>query len=242
MKPEYADTRFHFLPKGKPAAFWVITAWNPKGMDADEGDNIGADNALRQLLAKRKLLHFRVIGTSSDEQHAEPGWGVVCEEATAIALGNAFKQEAVFRFTSREITLVPCRGTQRVVLGKPRDRILDPRDMRLFTLYVGSPNNRARLGAQEYFGICVRVGAQFPGFTTQRADGCFNSLFEDTLLIHVATREARKVLAVAHELRVFLNQQGVGILHNGIYQRVRSWTDDGMILESFGLTAGPTKI
>jgi hypothetical protein len=35
-----------------------------------------------------------------------------------------------------------------------------------------------------------RVGAVFPGFTLQHAQGCFQSSFEDTLMIHIATREA----------------------------------------------------
>jgi hypothetical protein len=32
---------------------------------------------------------------------------------------------------------------------------------------------------------------------------------------------------------------GIGITHNGIQQRVRDWTDNGLILQSFGIAASP---
>ncbi len=120
-------------------------------------------------------------------------------------------------------------------LENPATRIRDPREVRHFTLFVGSPAGRNRLDPLEYAGVCTRVGALFPGFTIQRADGCSQSRFEDTLLIHIATREPQKILEVVHTLRGFLNQDGIGISHNGIYQRVRDWSDDTLILESFNL-------
>ena len=109
--------------------------------------------------------------------------------------------------------------------------------MRQFTLSVGSPGDRGKIHPLEYAGVCTRVGALFSGFTIQRAEGCFESRFEETLLIHIATREPQKVLTLAHDLRCFLNQDGIGISHNGIYQRVRDWTDDGLILQSFDIAA-----
>ncbi len=33
--PAYLDTVFQYIPDGKPADFWVITACNPKGKTAD---------------------------------------------------------------------------------------------------------------------------------------------------------------------------------------------------------------
>jgi hypothetical protein len=77
----------------------------------------------------------------------------------------------------------------------------------------------------------------FPGFTIQRAEGCFRSRFEETLLIHIGTREPLQVIETAHNLRCFLKQEGIGLSHNGIYQRVREWSDDNLILQSFGFVA-----
>jgi hypothetical protein len=235
MNPTYHDTVFQFIPAGKPADFWVITAYNPKGRTADPGDNIQADARLHSEIIELGVTPFRVIGLSPDESHAEPGWGVPCDEETAIKIARRFRQDSVYHFTTRSINLVNCRTSKRQPLDHPDTRIRGPRDLRHFTLFVGSPPDRNRLDPLNYAGVCTRVGALFPGFTIQRAGGYYAHRFEDTLLIHVATREPRKVLEVAHALRCFLNQDGIGVSHNGIYQRVRDWSDDTMLLESFDL-------
>ena len=236
LNPAYHNTVFQFTANSKPADFWVITACNPKGKPADPGDNIKADARLHEDITKLKTTPFRVIGLSPDESHAEPGWGFPCDEASALEIGRRYRQQAVYHFTGARIDLVDCKTGGCQPLDDPATRIRDPRELRHFTLFVGSPSGRARLDPLEYAGVCTRIGALFSGFTIQRAEGYYQSRFEETLLIHIATREPQKVLTVAHELRCFLNQDGIGISHNGIYQRVRDWTDDGLILESFGLT------
>ncbi len=232
---KYSDTVFEYLPDGKPADFWVITAYNPDGRTADPGDNLLADSLLQAEIGESKLNAFRIIGMSRDESHAEPGWGIECDERTALDLGRRYRQEAAFHFTGRGIDLVDCKTCERQPLEEPASRIRDPRELRHFTLFLGSSPGRSHINPLEYAGVCTRVGALFPGFTIQRAEGCFQSRFEDTLTIHIATREAHHVLALAHELRGFLQQVGIGISHNGIYQRVREWTDDALVLEAFGL-------
>lgn len=236
LTPAYRDTVFEYIPTGKPEDFWVITACNPRGKPADPGDNLAADARLLADIEALKITPFRVIGLSPDETHAEPGWGVPCDEDTAIALGRRHRQQAVFHFSDGRIDIVECKTRKRQPLADPAARIRDPRDVRHFTLFIGSPPGSNRLDPLEFAGVCTRVGALFPGFTVQRAEGCFRSASEEALLIHIATREPLKVLGIAHELRRFLNQTGVGISHNGIYQRVRDWTDDGLILQSFGLS------
>ena len=235
LNPAYLSTVFEYIPAGKPDDFWVITAYNPKGKPADPGDNIAADARLLAGIESRKITPFRVTGLSPDESHAEPGWGLPCDEATAIELGRRYHQQAVYHFTGEYIDLVDCKTRQRHALENPATRIRDPRDVRHFILYVGSPAGRGSLDPLEYAGVCTRVGALFPGFTIQHGEGCFRSRFEDTLLIHIATREPLKVIEAAHSLRCFLNQDGIGISHNGIYQRVREWSDASVILGSFGL-------
>lgn len=239
MNPAYHDTVFEYIPTGKPPDFWVITAYNPDGKDADPADNIAADYRLREEIESLGLVPFRLIGRSPDSSHAEPGWGVPCDESTALEIGRRYRQEAVFHFTVGRIELVDCESGSHESLENPSSRILDPRDVRHFTLSVGSPGGRCKIDPLEYAGVCTRVGALFPGFTIQRAEGCFQSRFEETLLIHIATREPQKVLTLAHDLRCFLTQDGIGISHNGIYQRVRDWTDDELILQSFDIAASP---
>lgn len=236
FKAAYYDTVFEYIPDAKVPDFWVVTAHNPDGKTADAGGNLAADTKLHADIVALGISPFRIIGRAPDDTHAEPGWGFPCDETTAIKIGRRYQQEAVFHFTDGGIDLVNCKTRKRHPLDDPENRKLDPRNVRHFTLFVGSPPGSNRLDPLEYAGVCTRVGAVFPGFTIQRADGCFQSRFEDTLLIHIATREALKVLSVAHDLRRFLNQTGLAISHNGIYQRVRDWTDDGLILQSFGLS------
>jgi hypothetical protein len=235
LNPAYHQTVFEYIPAGKPDDFWVITAYNPKGRPADPGDNLAADARLRADLARLKITPFRIIGLSPDETHAEPGWGFPSDEVTAFEIGRRYQQEAVYHFTAGRIDLVDCKTLGRHPLENPATRIRDPREVRHFTLFVGSPAGRNRLDPLEFAGVCTRVGALFSGFTIQRADGCSQSRFEDTLLINIATREPQKILEVVHTLHGFLNQDGIGISHNGIYQRVRDWSDDSLILESFNL-------
>ena len=236
MNPAYHDTVFETIPTGDASHFWVITAYNPDGEDAPAADNLLEDSRLHAEIAEMGFTPFRIIGMSRDESHAEPGWGFPCDETTAMEIGRRYRQEAVFHFTAGRIDLVDCKTGERQSLDDPTSRIRDPRDVRHFTLSVGSPGGRGKIDPLEYAGVCTRVGALFPGFTIQRAEGCFESRFEETLLIHIATREPQKVLTLAHDLRCFLNQIGIGITHNGIQQRVRDWTDDDLILASFGIS------
>jgi hypothetical protein len=233
------DTVFEYLPSDTDPDFWVITAYNPGGRPANPGDNIGADARLRAEIRKLEIPPFRINVLSHDETHAEPGWGFPCDEATAIGIAKKFRQQAVCHFTSGRIDLVDCKTLERHPLENPATRIRNPRDLRHFTLFVGSPAGRGGLDPLEYAGVCTRIGALFSGFTIQRAGGYFQSRFEETLLIHIATREAHKVLEVAHSLRCFLNQEGIGISHHGIYQRIRDWTDDELILASLGIALPP---
>lgn len=243
MIPPVQNSLFHFVPTGKPEDVFYLSAWNPGGRSTDDGSNIHADESLRQTLAdvahpkekRRPLPHFRVLRTNRDESLAEQGWAVQCPEARAHKLAQQYKAATLWNLAADTVTATNVKSHQVIFSAALAAHFRDPRDVRLFTLFVGSPSSRNRLDPLEYAGVCTRAGALFPGFTIQNADGCFQSRFEDTALIQIATREPHKILALAHELRCFLNQDGIGIAHNGIYQRVRDWSDDSIILESFGL-------
>ncbi|MFZ9937665.1 MAG: DUF3293 domain-containing protein [Luteolibacter sp.] len=139
---KYGDTVFEYLPDDEAAEFWVVTACNPDGRTADPGDNLLADSLLQADIGKLKLNAFRIIGMSRDESHAEPGWGIECDEQTALDLGRRYNQEAVFHFTERGIDLVDCKNGKRQPLENPASRIRDPRQHRHFSLFIGSPPGR----------------------------------------------------------------------------------------------------
>jgi hypothetical protein len=235
MNPAYHKPVFEYIPTEKPADFWVITAYNPDGKDANPADNIAADSNLREEIVSLGLVPFRVIGRSADSSHAEPGWGFPCDEATALRLGRQFRQDAVFHFTAGEIWLIGCRHSVRQTLASPAGRIHDPRDTRHFSLFVGLPPDSETVDDETLAGIRSSIGARFDGFTLQKAEGSFRSRIEETVVIHIATRDPREVIELARDLRLLLNQEGIGLSHNGIYQRVREWSDDDLILQSFGL-------
>jgi hypothetical protein len=235
MNPAYHKPVFEYIPTGKPTDFWVITAYNPDGKNTDHDTNAAADARLHADITALGFAPFRIIGMSPDQTHAEPGWGFPCDEATALELGRSHRQEAIFHFHASGIDLVDCESGESQPLDEPAGRILDPRENRHFTLFVGSPPDRDEISPHEYDGIRSCVGVLFPGFTIQKGEGCFRSRSEETLVIHIASREPAKVIELAHQLRLLLKQTGIGISHNGIYQRVREWSDDSLILESFGL-------
>ena len=234
---------FHFVPTGKPADFFYLSAWVPVGGKTDDGTNIQADETLRRILsdentpedARQALPHFRILRTNHDESVVEQGWAIQCPESKVIELAREFRAKTIWKFSAGSIAAIDVKTRKTVHSAPLAERFLDPRGVRHFTLFVGSPSGRNKLDPMEYAGVCTRAGAHFPSFTIQQAQGCFRSAFEDTLLIHIATRSPNKVLALAHEIRCFLNQDGIGISRNGIYQRVRDCSDDTMILESLNL-------
>lgn len=238
MNPAYHETVFEYIPTGKPTEFWVITAYDPEGRETESALNRVADAELRAEIGALGITPFRIIGLSPDEkhaEHAEPGWGIPCDEATAIRLGRQFRQDAVFHFTAGEIWLIGCLHSVRQILANPAGRIRDPRDTRHFSLFVGSPPDSETIEDETLAGIRSCIGARFAGFTLQKAEGSFRSRIEETVVIQIATREPCEVIELAHDLRLLLNQEGIGLSHNGIYQRVREWSDDDLILQSFGL-------
>jgi hypothetical protein len=235
MNAAYQDTVFETIPPGDISDFWVITAYDPEGRETESAMNRAADAELRAEIGALGITPFRTIGLSPDEKHAEPGWGIPCDEATAIRLGQQFRQDAVFHFTAGEIWLIDCLHSVRQTLANPAGRIRDPRDTRHFSLFVGSPPDSETIDDETLAGIRSCIEARFDGFTLQKAEGSFRSRIEETVVIHIATRKPREVIELARDLRLLLNQEGIGLSHNGIYQRVREWSDDDLILQSFGL-------
>lgn len=124
MKEEFLHTVFDFAPQLGIQDFWVVTAYNPDSEIHAWSFNNAADMKLEQLLKDEGLLHFRVTGGSPDGLHTEPGWGIACDEQTALSLCAEFQQDAVFHFSGDRITLVSRDGQSRTRLaGTVRTRM-----------------------------------------------------------------------------------------------------------------------
>ena len=110
MNPAFQKARFHANPpvEGIPESFWIITACNPEGVEIPPAENALRTEAFRVQLVEHGLRHFSVSGYDPDSPHREPGFGIVCEPATALAFGRQWEQVAIFRVGRGEVTLVSC--------------------------------------------------------------------------------------------------------------------------------------
>jgi len=119
MNSAYLQARFRTeLPKGGlPERFGIVTAWNPDGITSDTASNNAANARLEAILQAEALPHFPVTGGSPDFTHAEPGFGMITDQARIIALGREFRQEAVFWIDRGTVHLVPCSDAPPQVVG-----------------------------------------------------------------------------------------------------------------------------
>lgn len=120
MNPAYAHVRFRAeLPKGGlPERFGTVTGWNPGGITSDDANNQSANARLQALLQAEDLIHFPVTGGWPDDfTHAEPGFGIIADRARIVALGQEFRQEAVFWIDRGTVHLVPCSDAPSQVVG-----------------------------------------------------------------------------------------------------------------------------
>ena len=235
MKAEYYTTLFQLIPDNLPDSFYIVTAWDPFGKTVSVEENHVRDAQLESEIQSREP--FRVIGMSPDEKHGEPGWGFVSSEAEALALAIKYEQDAIYHVANKQLTLVSAEGSERAQLGLWSERIRDPRKRILFSIDLGSRSPATTLSPEEREGVFARIAEVFPSFTVMEASGHFRHEHEQTLVIQIATEKPKLVLNLAHELLDYMAQEGVGVLCNGIYQRVRAWTDDRLILQSWGLTS-----
>jgi len=120
----FLQTRFRSESSDFPAEFWLVTAYNPNGIDFSDELNRAADFRLFQELDKHGQKPIRITGVSPDELHSEVGWGAIIDETAALKLGRQFQQLAVFHFLPARIDLVDCRDATRITLGARADRIL----------------------------------------------------------------------------------------------------------------------
>lgn len=115
----YYETRFSFenAPAPLPSRFAIITAHNPMDRRWSPRMNAAADHRLRRLLERKLLPHFRATGHAPDHSHTEPGWAVVTDLDTALAISRRFKQRALWWIEDGQLQLIASPGTPREHLG-----------------------------------------------------------------------------------------------------------------------------
>ncbi|QLE84267.1 MULTISPECIES: DUF3293 domain-containing protein [Shewanella] len=105
----YQQTQFLFTQSLSPTlSFAIITAHNPQGEILSASQNRLLDRKLQGEIEKMGLPYRAMVGTSSDRRHMEKSWAVAIDKPAAIALGLAFKQNAIYFVENDTLRLVPC--------------------------------------------------------------------------------------------------------------------------------------
>ncbi len=123
MNPAYETSVFEV--KGELSQnFLIITAYNPKGLNAPLSRNLHQDATLKSVLVNRGLAPVRVTGQSPDGQHQEPGWAVELDLNTGLEIARIFKQLAIYSVENNLLSLIDCHDAQKVELGDWPSRVI----------------------------------------------------------------------------------------------------------------------
>ena len=124
MNPAYQNAVFE-VEDVLPSHFFIITAYNPKGLSAPMSRNLHQDATLKSVLTQRGFSPVRVTGRDQSNTHREPGWGVQLEADDALQIAKLFKQEAYYEVVEGSLKLIEC-GTQNIIeLGEWSLRVVD---------------------------------------------------------------------------------------------------------------------
>jgi hypothetical protein len=123
MNPAYVQTVIRAADVPFPESFAIVTAYNPNGIEQDEALNLEADQALEQLLKKKRFDYFRCSGEAPKGTWKEYGWGIDCDKAMGISLGMQFTQEAIFWIDSDVLYLIHLPDLSEMNLGSFSTRV-----------------------------------------------------------------------------------------------------------------------
>jgi uncharacterized protein DUF3293 len=98
---------------------FVLTAWNPGGIDRDRAANEAAERVLEAELTGGGLTWWLADGRSPDDSWSEPGVAVAgFDRDAACALGERYGQLAVYELTAELVFVV--RSVDRLVFRSRR--------------------------------------------------------------------------------------------------------------------------
>jgi hypothetical protein len=101
------------LPAGAP--IFVLTAYNPGGVDRGDEENEADERALEQELSAAGATFWYALGHSPDGSWSEPGVAVAkLDRAGACALGGRYGQLAVYELTDEQVHVVRCNDAEIV--------------------------------------------------------------------------------------------------------------------------------
>jgi hypothetical protein len=108
-------------PLPTPAPIFVMTGYNPGGVDRDDALNEVSERALERDLTSDGATFWPAIGSSPDASWSEPGVAVAGLDRTrACAYGRRYGQLAVYELTAEEVYVVRCDDNRIVRTGARR--------------------------------------------------------------------------------------------------------------------------
>jgi len=113
-------------PDPLPAAFAIITAWNPMDRPTPTENNRAADGELRRALEQGRIPHFRATGCSPDLGHREPGWACCLPRDQALALARHCQQRAIWWVEHHALVLISCLDGTEESVARFSSRIRQP--------------------------------------------------------------------------------------------------------------------
>ncbi len=102
-------------PWPSPDAVHILTAWDPGFARPGDQTNRRRQSALEADLRPLVVALWPALGVDPVSGHREEGVAVRGSETRVLALGARYGQDAVFRWTPEEWTVVACTGGRRVV-------------------------------------------------------------------------------------------------------------------------------
>ena len=110
LNPAYSQARFRadLAPQGITQSFCIVTAYCPFDEQVTDEENKTFNQTLKTELENAGLVHVPVTGYSPDSDHAEPGYGIICDRSIAIKLGQQFRQNAIFSVYENTVYLINC--------------------------------------------------------------------------------------------------------------------------------------
>ena len=124
LNPAYLKARFRadLAPEGITQSFCIVTAYCPFDEQVTDEENKTFNQALKTELENADPVHFPVTGYAPDSDHTEPGYGIICDRAIAIRLGQQFRQNAIFSVYDDTVYLINCRPPHKdIPCGKWSD-------------------------------------------------------------------------------------------------------------------------
>lgn len=102
--------RAAFRAAGLESSFAILSAWPAFGLPHVQRAGRVATEALRAALRTRNAHPVDVLAGSPDRAHREPSLAAVIDEAAALELALAFRQDAYFWFDGNSMSIRWCDG------------------------------------------------------------------------------------------------------------------------------------